>query len=186
MSALADDGAGGSDRPGLWRRQPRLPRPYRLCPLALSLLKQVTTPDVEKKIEEYKRENAGMFSWEIRDKLLKDGVCDRNTVPSGTERGVRRGPGRAGRYPGEPRPLGIAAPGRSGAHGAVGVSSPCLWRVPGGFLRSAGCFQLNRNCIPLPSSSRRFPAVPSGLLPQEGSGLAGDPELGSRRWGAAP
>ncbi|GAB0193491.1 paired box protein Pax-3 [Grus japonensis] len=44
--------------------------------------KQVTTPDVEKKIEEYKRENAGMFSWEIRDKLLKDGVCDRNTVPS--------------------------------------------------------------------------------------------------------
>lgn len=48
------------------------------------LLKQVTTPDVEKKIEEYKRENPGMFSWEIRDKLLKDAVCDRNTVPSGT------------------------------------------------------------------------------------------------------
>uniref|UniRef100_A0A8C9MDU1 Paired box 3 n=1 Tax=Panthera tigris altaica TaxID=74533 RepID=A0A8C9MDU1_PANTA len=46
--------------------------------------KQVTTPDVEKKIEEYKRENPGMFSWEIRDKLLKDAVCDRNTVPSGT------------------------------------------------------------------------------------------------------
>jgi hypothetical protein len=44
----------------------------------------VTTPDVEKKIEEYKRENPGMFSWEIRDKLLKDAVCDRNTVPSGT------------------------------------------------------------------------------------------------------
>ncbi|KAI1235803.1 Paired box protein Pax-3, partial [Lamprotornis superbus] len=43
---------------------------------------KVTTPDVEKKIEEYKRENAGMFSWEIRDKLLKDGVCDRNSVPS--------------------------------------------------------------------------------------------------------
>lgn len=50
----------------------------------LILLKQVTTPDVEKKIEEYKRENPGMFSWEIRDKLLKDAVCDRNTVPSGT------------------------------------------------------------------------------------------------------
>nr|XP_006008680.1 PREDICTED: paired box protein Pax-3 isoform X1 [Latimeria chalumnae] len=43
---------------------------------------KVTTPDVEKKIEEYKRENPGMFSWEIRDKLLKDGVCDRNTAPS--------------------------------------------------------------------------------------------------------
>lgn len=49
------------------------------------LLKQVTTPDVEKKIEEYKRENPGMFSWEIRDKLLKDAVCDRNTVPSGNQ-----------------------------------------------------------------------------------------------------
>ena len=24
-----------------------------------------------------------MFSWEIRDKLLKDGICDRNNVPSG-------------------------------------------------------------------------------------------------------
>ncbi|XP_036392038.1 paired box protein Pax-3b isoform X2 [Megalops cyprinoides] len=43
---------------------------------------KVTTPDVEKKIEEYKRDNPGMFSWEIRDKLLKDGICDRNTVPS--------------------------------------------------------------------------------------------------------
>lgn len=48
-----------------------------------STLKQVATPDVEKRIEEYKRENPGMFSWEIRDKLLKDGVCDRGTVPSG-------------------------------------------------------------------------------------------------------
>lgn len=46
-------------------------------------LQQVATPDVEKRIEEYKRDNPGMFSWEIRDKLLKDGVCDRSTVPSG-------------------------------------------------------------------------------------------------------
>ncbi|GAA6106407.1 paired box protein Pax-3a isoform X1, partial [Tachysurus ichikawai] len=44
--------------------------------------KQNTSPDVDKKIEEYKRENPGMFSWEIRDKLLKDGICDRNNVPS--------------------------------------------------------------------------------------------------------
>lgn len=49
----------------------------------LWLLQQVATPDVEKRIEEYKRDNPGMFSWEIRDKLLKDGVCDRSTVPSG-------------------------------------------------------------------------------------------------------
>lgn len=51
--------------------------------IIISNLKQVATPDVEKRIEEYKRENPGMFSWEIRDKLLKDGVCDRSTVPSG-------------------------------------------------------------------------------------------------------
>ncbi|XP_016128391.1 paired box protein Pax-3-like [Sinocyclocheilus grahami] len=37
---------------------------------------------VEKRVEEYKRENPGIFSWEIRDKLLKEGICDRNNVPS--------------------------------------------------------------------------------------------------------
>ncbi|XP_038272202.1 paired box protein Pax-3 [Dermochelys coriacea] len=42
---------------------------------------KVTTPDVEKKIEEYRGRMPAMFSWEIRDKLLKDGVCDRNTFP---------------------------------------------------------------------------------------------------------
>uniref|UniRef100_A0A3Q2ZAN3 Paired box 3a n=1 Tax=Hippocampus comes TaxID=109280 RepID=A0A3Q2ZAN3_HIPCM len=44
--------------------------------------KQSASPELDKKIEEYKRENPGMFSWEIRDKLLKDGICDRNSVPS--------------------------------------------------------------------------------------------------------
>uniref|UniRef100_A0A8C9F1H8 Paired domain-containing protein n=1 Tax=Pavo cristatus TaxID=9049 RepID=A0A8C9F1H8_PAVCR len=52
--------------------------------------RQVATPDVEKKIEEYKRENPGMFSWEIRDRLLKDGHCDRSTVPSGLVSSISR------------------------------------------------------------------------------------------------
>lgn len=56
----------------------------------LLCLKQGTTPDVERRIEEYKRENPGMFSWEIRDKLLKDGICDRNNVPSGKKGKKRR------------------------------------------------------------------------------------------------
>ncbi|KAH9499349.1 Paired box protein Pax-3 [Bulinus truncatus] len=48
---------------------------------------RVATPEVEEKIEEYKRDNPGVFSWEIRDKLLKvgtrnDGICDRSSVPS--------------------------------------------------------------------------------------------------------
>ena|SRR6218665_1033437 len=43
---------------------------------------RVATLDVERKVDEYKRENPGIFSWEIRERLLKDGVCDRNSVPS--------------------------------------------------------------------------------------------------------
>jgi paired box protein 3/7 len=43
---------------------------------------RVATPDVEKKIENYKKDNPSIFSWEIRDRLLKEGLCDRNTVPS--------------------------------------------------------------------------------------------------------
>ncbi|KAM4570929.1 paired box protein Pax-7-like isoform 2-T2 [Fundulus diaphanus] len=43
---------------------------------------RISTLDVERQIEEYRHDNPGMFSWEIRDKLLKDGVCERGTVPS--------------------------------------------------------------------------------------------------------
>lgn len=59
------------------------PAPHRPSLSPAVPLQQVATPDVEKRIEEYKRDNPGMFSWEIRDKLLKDGLCDRSTVPSG-------------------------------------------------------------------------------------------------------
>ncbi|KAH8040034.1 hypothetical protein HPB51_009290 [Rhipicephalus microplus] len=43
---------------------------------------RVATPEVEKRIEEYKRENPGYFSWEIRDRLIKEGVCERASAPS--------------------------------------------------------------------------------------------------------
>ena len=32
---------------------------------------RVATPEVEQKIEEYKKENPGIFSWEIREQLIK-------------------------------------------------------------------------------------------------------------------
>ncbi|XP_013792367.1 paired box protein Pax-7-like [Limulus polyphemus] len=43
---------------------------------------RVTNPDVEQKIKEYKKENIGIFNWEIRDRLIKDGVCDKNSAPN--------------------------------------------------------------------------------------------------------
>ncbi|XP_017494695.1 PREDICTED: protein gooseberry-like, partial [Rhagoletis zephyria] len=43
---------------------------------------RVATPEVEKKIEEYKNGNPNIFSWEIRDRLIKEGICDKNSAPS--------------------------------------------------------------------------------------------------------
>ncbi|GFT94039.1 paired box protein Pax-3 [Nephila pilipes] len=43
---------------------------------------KVTTPQIEKRIQEYKRENSGLFSWEIRDRLISDGICDKESAPS--------------------------------------------------------------------------------------------------------
>jgi hypothetical protein len=34
------------------------------------------------KIEDYKRENPSIFAWEIRDRLLTEGVCSKINVPS--------------------------------------------------------------------------------------------------------
>ena len=43
---------------------------------------KVATPTVVEKIGDYKRQNPTMFAWEIRDRLLAEGVCDNDTVPS--------------------------------------------------------------------------------------------------------
>uniref|UniRef100_A0A7M4DUR6 Paired box protein Pax-8 n=1 Tax=Crocodylus porosus TaxID=8502 RepID=A0A7M4DUR6_CROPO len=43
---------------------------------------KVATPRVVEKIGDYKRHNPTMFAWEIRDRLLAEGVCDGDTVPS--------------------------------------------------------------------------------------------------------
>lgn len=43
---------------------------------------RVTTPNVVKNIREYKQGDPGIFAWEIRDRLLADGVCDKYNVPS--------------------------------------------------------------------------------------------------------
>uniref|UniRef100_H3B849 Paired box protein Pax-9 n=1 Tax=Latimeria chalumnae TaxID=7897 RepID=H3B849_LATCH len=43
---------------------------------------RVTTPTVVKHIRSYKQRDPGIFAWEIRDRLLADGVCDKYNVPS--------------------------------------------------------------------------------------------------------
>lgn len=43
---------------------------------------RIVSTDVEKRIEDYRGGNPGIFSWEIRDRLIKEGLCDRTTAPS--------------------------------------------------------------------------------------------------------
>ncbi|KAL4630404.1 paired box protein Pax-9-like [Arapaima gigas] len=43
---------------------------------------RVTTPTVVRHIRTYKQRDPGIFAWEIRDKLLADGVCDKFNLPS--------------------------------------------------------------------------------------------------------
>ncbi|XP_045539621.1 paired box protein Pax-5 isoform X2 [Papilio machaon] len=43
---------------------------------------KVATPPVVDAIAAYKRENPTMFAWEIRDRLLSEGICSQDNVPS--------------------------------------------------------------------------------------------------------
>jgi len=43
---------------------------------------RVITPRIEQKIEQYRREQPGIFSWELRDRLLRENVCSRENLPS--------------------------------------------------------------------------------------------------------
>ncbi|KAL9703803.1 hypothetical protein quinque_007321 [Culex quinquefasciatus] len=56
---------------------------------------KVATPEVEARIEDMKKMNPGIFSWEIREKLIKEGVSDPPSVSSISRllRGGSSGPG---------------------------------------------------------------------------------------------
>nr|ALS19770.1 pax6 [Novocrania anomala] len=43
---------------------------------------RVATPEVVTKIAVYKRECPSIFAWEIRDRLLSDGICTQDNIPS--------------------------------------------------------------------------------------------------------
>ncbi|MCL4164511.1 UNVERIFIED_CONTAM: hypothetical protein GTU68_064481, partial [Idotea baltica] len=43
---------------------------------------RVTTPKVVNYIKDLKQADPGIFAWEIRERLLKDAICDKFNVPS--------------------------------------------------------------------------------------------------------
>ena len=43
---------------------------------------KVDSDQIEAKVKEYQTKNPGIFSWEIKDKLVEDGLCTEETVPS--------------------------------------------------------------------------------------------------------
>lgn len=43
---------------------------------------KVITPEIEMKIDQYRDEQPGIFSWELREQLMKDKVCTPDNVPS--------------------------------------------------------------------------------------------------------
>ncbi|RVE52352.1 hypothetical protein evm_002990 [Chilo suppressalis] len=62
---------------------------------------RVTTPKVVSYIKQLKAKDPGIFAWEIRDRLLADGVCDKYNVPSvsSISRILRNKLGGGGLYP---------------------------------------------------------------------------------------
>jgi len=43
---------------------------------------RVATPDVVTRVAQYKRECPSIFAWEIRDRLLSEGLCNQDNIPS--------------------------------------------------------------------------------------------------------
>ena len=43
---------------------------------------KVATPDVVRRIREYKGNNPQIFAWQIRENLQKDGICPADKLPS--------------------------------------------------------------------------------------------------------
>ncbi|EFN80319.1 Paired box protein Pax-7 [Harpegnathos saltator] len=67
---------------------------------------KVATPAVVAKIEQYKRENPTIFAWEIRERLISEGVCSNATAPSvsSINRILRNGDGDDGSLDGSEQP----------------------------------------------------------------------------------
>jgi len=49
--------------------------------VGLNKVRDVTT-EIEEKFYHNRKENGAIFSWEVRDRLLRENVCSKSTVPS--------------------------------------------------------------------------------------------------------
>ncbi|KAL0839539.1 hypothetical protein ABMA28_016235 [Loxostege sticticalis] len=126
---------------------------------------KVATPAVVSKIEQYKRENPTIFAWEIRERLISEGVCTNATAPSVSSinrilrnRAAERAAAEFARAAG----YGLyAAPSPYGAFpwgGGGGVWPPGSLPLPPG--------------VPVPPSGVPHPdAVQQGFLSSSGRGL---------------
>ncbi|XP_056342960.1 paired box protein Pax-1 [Oenanthe melanoleuca] len=162
---------------------------------------RVTTPAVVRRIRDYKQGDPGIFAWEIRDRLLADGVCDKFNVPSvsSISRILRNkigplapaGPPPAALpcahiyqypYPGPAAPPPKAAPHPAGPLGAPPVPLPRSWpsahsvtNILGirGFVEQAGALA-GAEGAPYPPKMEEWPGVNRSGFPgpgQAGSGM---------------
>ncbi|GFR04104.1 paired box protein Pax-6 [Trichonephila clavata] len=122
---------------------------------------KVATPVVVAKIEQYKRENPTIFAWEIRERLISEGVCTNSTAPSVSSinrilrnRAAERAAAefaRAAGY-GMYHPYAAAAAFPWSAAAAAAATTPHMW--PTFHAGSAG---------PLPTGSPVDPTSMAGL-----------------------
>ncbi|XP_013116114.1 paired box pox-meso protein isoform X4 [Stomoxys calcitrans] len=73
---------------------------------------RVTTPKVVNHIRELKQRDPGIFAWEIRDRLLSEGICDKTNVPSvsSISRILRNKLNPISHHPPTPAPVATPAP----------------------------------------------------------------------------
>ncbi|GBM25330.1 Paired box protein Pax-6 [Araneus ventricosus] len=136
---------------------------------------KVATPVVVAKIEQYKRENPTIFAWEIRERLISEGVCTNSTAPSVSSinrilrnRAAERAAAefaRAAGY-GMYHPYAAAAAFPWSAAAAAAATTPHMW--PTFHAGSAG---------PLPTGSPVDPTAMAGLNPLRDHRQSADKDL---------
>ncbi|XP_046453715.1 paired box protein Pax-6-like isoform X2 [Daphnia pulex] len=97
---------------------------------------KVATPTVVSKIEQYKRENPTIFAWEIRERLISEGVCTNGTAPSVSSinrilrnRAAERAAAEFARAAGYGLYSAVSA-AAAGAGGVPGPPYPFPWATP--------------------------------------------------------